>query len=157
MIGRYTQQNTIVSYYNVYFMYNFLIISYLFEKFKCYSDAVRWDIFFLSLLCPCYFKPKSDIFWFQPLLCPLVFYLQNQHFFILAPAVSLVFYLKNQHFLVLAPAVSLVFYLKNQHFTFHFSEPLCYHFFLSCHYSYIKSTRMLICYRLEYKQYYTFI
>ena len=33
MIGIHTQQNTIVGYYNVYFMYNFLIISYILEKF----------------------------------------------------------------------------------------------------------------------------
>ena len=33
MIGRHTQKNTFVGYYNVYFMYNFLIISYILEKF----------------------------------------------------------------------------------------------------------------------------
>ena len=54
MIGRHTQKNTFVGYYNVYFMYNVLIIPYLLEKFTCYSHAIRWDIFI-------FFKPAVSL------------------------------------------------------------------------------------------------
>ena len=104
------------SHFHVYFMYNFLIISYLLEKFTCYSHAIRWDIFFFFFGCcvAAILNPKATFFYFSPCCVPWCF-------------------------------------TFNQHFTFHFSEPLRYHFFLSCHYFYIKSTWMLGCYRLGYK------